>query len=84
MNSIYVSPNHWKLKPITKVLNFRWLKRKKGAGIISLDPGVRTFMTGYNPSGEAIEWGKGDINRMYCLCLHYVRIQSERDSIHSW
>ena len=39
-------------------------------------------MTGYNPSGEAIEWGKGDINRMYRLCLNYDRIQSERDSIH--
>src|SRR2546430_14355088 len=26
--------------------------------------------------------GKGDINRMYRLCLHYDRIQSERDSIH--
>ena len=58
------------------------VEEKKGAGIISLDPGVRTFMTGYNPSGEAIEWGKGDINRMYRLCLHYDRIQSERDSIH--
>src|SRR5438105_4392090 len=39
-------------------------------------------MTGYNPGGEAIEWGKGDINRIYRLCLHYDRIQSERDSIH--
>ena len=37
-------------------------------------------MTGYNPSGEAIERGKGDINRIYRLCLHYDRIQSERDS----
>ena len=54
------------------------MKKKKGAGIISLDPGVRTFMTGYNPSGEAIEWGKGDVNRLYRLCLHYDRIQSER------
>ncbi len=25
---------------------------------------VRTFMTGYNPSSEAIEWGKGDISRI--------------------
>ena len=61
---------------------FSVVEEKKGAGIISLDPGVRTFMTGYNPSGEAIEWGKGDINRIYRLCLHYDRIQIERDSIH--
>ncbi|RHZ63146.1 hypothetical protein Glove_332g19 [Diversispora epigaea] len=30
----------------------------KGLGVITLDPGVRTFMTGYDPSGIAIEWGK--------------------------
>src|SRR5436853_841207 len=59
---------------------FSVVEEKKGAGIISLDPGVRTFMTGYNPSGETIEWEKGDINRIYRLCLHYDRIQGERDS----
>ena len=35
--------------------------------IISLDPGVRTFMTGYDPSGRVIEWGRGDIGRIYRL-----------------
>src|SRR5689334_9171836 len=38
-------------------------------------------MTGYNPSDEAIEWGKGDIIRIYHLCSDHDRIESERDSI---
>ena len=38
---------------------FSVVEEKKGAGVISLDPGVRTFfMTGYNPGDEAIEWGE--------------------------
>jgi putative transposase len=50
--------------------------------VIALDPGVRTFMTGYDPSGRAIEWGKNDISRIYRLSHIYVKIQSKRDSIH--
>jgi putative transposase len=75
-------PRPLEIKADNQGPKFSVVEEKKGAGIISLDPGVRTFMTDYNPSGEAIEWGKGDINRMYRLCLHYDRIQSERDSIH--
>lgn len=29
---------------------------------LALDPGVRTFMTGYDPTGLAIEWGCGQTN----------------------
>ena len=39
--------------------------------MISLDPGVRTFMTGYDPSG-----------RIYRLCHAYDKLQSKRDQIH--
>jgi len=35
--------------------------QKEGSGVISLDPGVCTFMTGYNPSGMAVEWDKNDV-----------------------
>jgi putative transposase len=38
------------------------------SGVISLDPGVRTFMTGYDPSGKVMEWGKSDITRIFRLC----------------
>ena len=50
--------------------------------MIALDPGVRTFMTGYDPSGQAIEWGKNDISRIYRLFHIYNKIQSKHDSIH--
>ena len=50
--------------------------------VIALDPGVRTFMTGYDPSGQAVEWGKNDISRIYQLSHIYDKIQSKHDSIH--
>ncbi|MGK7904133.1 MAG: RNA-guided endonuclease InsQ/TnpB family protein [Hormoscilla sp.] len=41
--------------------------------VIALDPGNRTFMTGYD--GENIlEIGKGDIGRLTRLCLHLDKI----------
>ena len=66
---------------------FSMAQEEGGSGVIALDPGVRTFMTGYDPSGLAIEWGKNDIARIYRLCHAYDRIQSKRDMIHgkySW
>ena len=50
--------------------------------VIALDPGVRTFITGYDPSGQAVEWGKNDISRIYRLSHIYDKIQSTHDSIH--
>ncbi|MFA5039842.1 MAG: zinc ribbon domain-containing protein [Candidatus Omnitrophota bacterium] len=29
---------------------------------LALDPGVRTFMTGYDPAGLVVEWGGGETN----------------------
>jgi putative transposase len=45
-------------------------------GIISLDPGVRTFVTGYDPSGWVCEGGKNDIGRIYRLCHVLDKLQS--------
>jgi putative transposase len=45
-------------------------------GVIALDPGVRTFMTGYDPSGKVWEWGKQDIGRIYRLCHTIDKLQS--------
>jgi len=50
--------------------------------VIALDPSVWTFMTGYDPSGFSIEWGKNDISRIYRLCHEHDTIQSKRDKIH--
>jgi putative transposase len=48
----------------------------KLAGVISLDPGVRTFQTGYDPSGLVVECGKYDIGRIYRLCYVLDDLQS--------
>jgi len=43
--------------------------------VIALDPGVRTFLTGYD--GEAVlEIGKGDIERVVRLCFHLDKLMS--------
>ena len=36
-------------------------------GVIALDPGVRTFMTGYDACGGLTEWGKQDASRLMRL-----------------
>lgn len=46
--------------------------------VISLDPGVRTFMTGYDPNGQLIEWGNGDINKVFKLSKKYDKLQSDK------
>ena len=46
-------------------------------GIVALDPGVRTFLTGYDPRGEIVEFGKEDFKRLTNLCHRYDQLQSE-------
>lgn len=45
-------------------------------GTISLDPGVRTFMTGYDTDGGVLERGAGDVARVSRLCVAYDHLQS--------
>lgn len=45
--------------------------------IVSLDPGVRTFMTGYDSRGLVFKWGHQDISRIYRLCYQYDQLQSQ-------
>ncbi|RHZ70779.1 hypothetical protein Glove_267g56 [Diversispora epigaea] len=62
-----------------------WAKNQgptQSDAVITLDPGVRTFITGYDPSEQAVEWGKNDISRIYRLSHIYDKIQSTHDSIH--
>jgi putative transposase len=47
--------------------------------VVALDPGVRTFLTGYDPSGALIEVGPGDVNRIARLCMHLDKLQSRCD-----
>jgi len=44
--------------------------------IISLDPGVRTFVTGYDPNGNIYEWGKGDVTRLFKLGCQADKLKS--------
>uniref|UniRef100_A0A146M4Q7 Putative transposase R104 n=1 Tax=Lygus hesperus TaxID=30085 RepID=A0A146M4Q7_LYGHE len=48
-----------------------------GARVIALDPGVRTFCTGYDPSGKIFEIGKNDIGRVNRLCHALDKLQSK-------
>lgn len=45
--------------------------------VIALDPGVRTFMTGYSPCGTLVECGKGDMKRIFRLCHAHDKLQSK-------
>lgn len=38
--------------------------------MIFIDPGQKTFLTGYDPSGKVVHWGESDIGRIGRL-LHY-------------
>jgi IS605 OrfB family transposase len=45
--------------------------------IIALDPGVRTFLTGFDPSGQIIEFGKGDCEKIFMECRKVDKIMSK-------
>ncbi len=47
--------------------------------VVALDPGVRTFMTGYFSDGMVIEWGDGDMRRVYALLRRADQLQSQID-----
>ena len=42
-----------------------------------LDPGVRTFNSIYDPDGQSIEWGAGDMKQIFFLCRQGDKIQSK-------
>jgi putative transposase len=44
-------------------------------GVVSLDPGVRTFQTTYDDSGVSSEWGKGDMRVLYGMCRLADKLQ---------
>jgi putative transposase len=45
--------------------------------VISLDPGVRTFLSGYNPDGSLTSFGDKDIGKIMSLCRHLDKLQSK-------
>ncbi len=48
--------------------------------ILAIDPGERTFLTGYNPyDGSYVEWGSGDMKRLERLADHLDDLVSRTD-----
>lgn len=49
------------------------------SGVVSLDPGVRTFQTTFSPEegGLVTEWGAGDVTRIGRLCWSLDRLTSK-------
>jgi len=45
--------------------------------VIALDPGIRTFMTGYDPNGIAYEFGSKDISKIYRLYHSLDKLQAK-------
>jgi putative transposase len=45
-------------------------------GVVALDPGVRTFMTGFDALGNVFEWGPGDVQRICRLQHHLDRLHN--------
>jgi len=52
-------------------------------GVISLDPGVRTFMTGYDADGVVLEFGAKDMGRLVRLGLYMDDLQSRMSKLTS-
>jgi len=46
--------------------------------VIALDPGVRTFMTGFDGS-DFLEFGNGDFNKIAKLCSYLDKLKSKHD-----
>jgi hypothetical protein len=44
--------------------------------IISIDPGVPTFLTGYDPSGYVIQFCKNDISKIFRIAHYADKLQS--------
>ena len=45
----------------------------KTHGVVSLDPGVRTFQTCFDGDGNVLHWGEQDVNRLIRLSRHVDR-----------
>ena len=58
------------------------LPKNDFSNIISLDPGVRTFMTCYDPNqSKLFNWGQSDISKIYNLCYIQDHLQHKMDSL---
>src|SRR5690606_14497365 len=66
----------WEILPMPDP-SLQEVQNTPGEKDIALDPGVRTFMTGYSPEGTITEWGSGDMQRIFRLCHTHDKLQSK-------
>lgn len=66
------------LVPVPTKLKIRPLRGDK---IIALDPGVRTFLTGFDPNQTVLEIGKQDVTRLCRLAHHKDKFLSQLDQL---
>ncbi len=71
----------------TEVVHQRYFNESNvDLNIASIDPGVRTFATIYDPGslhnnqGKWIKWGDKDMGRITRLCVYADRLQSQTDT----
>jgi putative transposase len=72
-------------EPTLSLINNQWficyavdvpkLAPNQSEKVMALDPGVRTFLTGFDGS-EMLEIGKGDLGRIYRLARHLDKLMS--------
>lgn len=64
------------------VVNSNNNRRRRHHAVISLDPGVRTFMSGYDADGRTAEWGKDSMRHITALCEVLDDMQSRWSQVH--
>jgi len=57
-------------------------KENKSEKIIAFDPDVRIFQTGFSSDGKFIEYGKGDIKKLFVFGKEMDKLQSRIDKHH--
>jgi len=67
---VYCKGRWFGVFPIKATINVN-----ESTGIIALDPGVRTFLTGFD-GNKFVEFGSGDIGRITRLCQHLDNLTS--------
>jgi putative transposase len=63
--------------PVERTMEVAPATMHKTGRSIALDPGVRTFMTGYDPSGTILEIGKDDSQALFKMCTQVDQIMAK-------
>lgn len=57
----------------------KWYTNTPVHDIVSLDPGVRTFQTGYSPSGVCMKMGEDKLVKLHCLQKRIDHLKGIKD-----